>query len=138
MAHALWREFVPRVSQTDFSFPSLSVVAVHGLNPRNKSLQDHAWDTWRKPSGQQGHLWLRDYLPSDIPNARIFLYEYDSSVLGSNKESFADAGNSLLEWLRIARLQVRRPSRSGVKALLLKLTSIERTPSDRSYLYAIV
>ncbi|KAH6702130.1 hypothetical protein BKA61DRAFT_495074, partial [Leptodontidium sp. MPI-SDFR-AT-0119] len=50
-------------------------------------------------------LWLRDYLPNDLPDARIFLYEYDSAVLGSNKESFVDGGSTLLEWLRIARHQ---------------------------------
>lgn len=94
-------------SHTDLSGSAPSIVAVHGLNPRNKKLQDHAWDTWRKPAGLQGRLWLRDYLPNDLPDARIFLYEYDSAVLGSNKESFVDAGSTLLEWLRIARHQVR-------------------------------
>ncbi|KAK2616030.1 hypothetical protein N8I77_002749 [Diaporthe amygdali] len=53
---------------------------VHGLNPRGKSVKNHAWDTWRKPDGASGKLWMRDDLPMSLPDARILLYEYDSRV----------------------------------------------------------
>jgi len=55
-----------------------SIIAVHGLNPPSKNDHDHAWDTWRKPSGPQGRLWLRNGLPQQLPESRIFLYEYNS------------------------------------------------------------
>ncbi|KAK1835683.1 hypothetical protein QBC39DRAFT_340870 [Podospora conica] len=50
----------------------IDIVAVHGLNPRNK--KDHAFRTWTK----NGRNWLKDNLPGDLPGARIFVYEYNS------------------------------------------------------------
>lgn len=44
-----------------------SIVAVHGLNPHSKPDEQHAWDTWRKPAGPAGRLWLRDDLPKVAP-----------------------------------------------------------------------
>ena len=83
-----------------------SIVAVHGLNPWNR--KEHALDTWRKPSGPEGSLWLRDALPNVVPNARVFLYEYESSpAFGSTRERFVHQANDLLENLRIERRKVR-------------------------------
>lgn len=55
-----------------------SVVAVHGLgaNP------NYAW-TWRgeeKPDGapRETANWLTEFLPEELPNARIMTYGYDS------------------------------------------------------------
>ena len=88
-------------------FNPLSIVAVHGLNPFNNP--DHAFDTWRKPKGNDGKLWLRDYLPKDVPNARIFLYKYNSNpVFGATKERFVHQANDLLEGIHIERIEVRR------------------------------
>ena len=84
-----------------------SIVAVHGLNPWNR--QDHALDTWRKPKGPAGTLWLQDTLPEVLPNARVFLYEYESSpAFGSTKERFVYQANDLLENIRIERRKVGR------------------------------
>jgi hypothetical protein len=81
-----------------------SIIAVHGLNPRSKNDRDHAWDTWRKPSGSQGRLWLRDDLPQHVPETRIFLYEYNSTaVYGKDKDTFIGKANELLEAIRIER-----------------------------------
>lgn len=81
-----------------------SIVAVHGLNPRSKSMADHAWDTWRKPSGKKGRLWLRDDLPKALPESRIFLYEYDSTaVYGNDRSTFIDKANTLLEAITLKR-----------------------------------
>jgi triacylglycerol esterase/lipase EstA (alpha/beta hydrolase family) len=81
-----------------------SIIAVHGLNPRSKNDCDHAWDTWRKPSGSQGRLWLRDDLPQHVPETRIFLYEYNSTaVYGKDRDTFIGKANELLEAIRIER-----------------------------------
>jgi triacylglycerol esterase/lipase EstA (alpha/beta hydrolase family) len=81
-----------------------SIVAVHGLNPRSKNDRDHAWDTWRKPSGFRGRLWLRDDLPQHVPETRIFLYEYNSTaVYGKDRDTFIGKANELLEAIRIER-----------------------------------
>jgi triacylglycerol esterase/lipase EstA (alpha/beta hydrolase family) len=81
-----------------------SIVAIHGLNPRSKNDRDHAWDTWRKPSGFQGRLWLRDDLPQHVPETRIFLYEYNSTaVYGKDRDTFIGKANELLEAIRIER-----------------------------------
>lgn len=53
-----------------------SIVAVHGLNPRGST--DHAFSTW---TAANGSLWLKDLLPTEIPNARILVYSYNSSAV---------------------------------------------------------
>jgi len=74
------------------------------LNPRSKNDIDHAWDTWRRPSGLQGRLWLRDDLPQHVPETRIFLYEYNSTaVYGKDRDTFIGKANELLEAIRIER-----------------------------------
>ena len=96
-----------------------SIVAVHGLNPWNR--RDHALDTWRKPKGPSGTLWLQDNLPYAIPNARIFLYEYESSpAFGSTKERFVHQANDLLENIRIERRKVRH--RTGDNKRIIDVT----------------
>jgi triacylglycerol esterase/lipase EstA (alpha/beta hydrolase family) len=52
----------------------ISIVAVHGLNPTNKEF--HAEHTWT--AGDK--LWLRDFLPSKLPQAHVLLFGYNSSV----------------------------------------------------------
>jgi triacylglycerol esterase/lipase EstA (alpha/beta hydrolase family) len=81
-----------------------SIIAIHGLNPRSKNDRDHAWDTWRTPPGSQGRLWLRDDLPQYVSEARIFLYEYNSTaVFGNDRDTFIGKANELLEAIRIER-----------------------------------
>ncbi|KAK2850704.1 hypothetical protein FQN49_005404 [Arthroderma sp. PD_2] len=82
----------------------VDIIAVHGLNPYSKGIEAHAWDTWSKPGGKKGHVWLRDDLPQLLPEARIFLYEYDSTaVYGENRDSFIDKANSLLDAMMMKR-----------------------------------
>ena len=51
--------------------PYSSIVAVHGLC-------GDPYDTWTDvPSNK---LWLKDFLPSQVPNIRIMSFGYDSSV----------------------------------------------------------
>lgn len=51
-------------------------MAVHGLNPTNK--ENHAEETWTAPNGK---MWLRDFLPRDIPKARILLFSYNANIV---------------------------------------------------------
>jgi hypothetical protein len=47
-----------------------SVIAVTGL-------AGHAYGSW---AHADEHMWLRDYLPKDAPNARILTYGYPSML----------------------------------------------------------
>jgi len=49
-----------------------SVIAVTGL-------AGHAFGSW---AHSDQHMWLRDYLPRDAPNARILTYGYYSKLQG--------------------------------------------------------
>lgn len=52
--------------------PVVDIVAVHGLN-------GHRDKTWIAANGKH---WLRDLLPNDIINARIFCWGYDANTHG--------------------------------------------------------
>lgn len=52
--------------------PVVDIVAVHGLN-------GHRDKTWTAANGVH---WLRDLLPNDIQNARIFCWGYDANTHG--------------------------------------------------------
>ncbi|KAH7317217.1 hypothetical protein BKA65DRAFT_111198 [Rhexocercosporidium sp. MPI-PUGE-AT-0058] len=94
----------PNAESTASNAARVDIIAIHGLNPRSKNDRDHAWDTWRIPSGPQGHLWLRDDLPQYVPETRIFLYEYNSTaVYGKDRDTFIGKANELLEAIRIER-----------------------------------
>ena len=85
---------------------------MHGLNPLSRQTnEDHAWNTWRKPSTAAGNVWLKDSLPDATPNARIFLYVYNSNLIFSaSKERFIHQANDLLETLYLRRISnPRRP-----------------------------
>jgi len=87
-----------------FLLTGISIIAVHGLNPRSKKDDHHAWDTWRTPPGPDGRLWLRDDLPPHVPGARIFLYEYNSTAAyGKDQNSFVGKADELLEDVHVAR-----------------------------------
>ena len=82
---------------------SCSIVAVHGLNPSGS--ETHAVDTWEDKKSR--NLWLRDRIPQQQPNARIFLYDYNSSpVFGNSQGRFSDEANLFLEHLRLKRRKV--------------------------------
>jgi hypothetical protein len=51
---------------------SASIVAVQGLGA------DPYW-TWVSKDNNQETIWLRDFLPLDIPNARITSWGYNSN-----------------------------------------------------------
>jgi hypothetical protein len=70
---------------------------------------EHAFNTWRKPLDDSGCLWLRDCFPKVQPNARIFLYEYNSSpVFGASKDNLVKEANQLLDEIYGERWQMVR------------------------------
>jgi hypothetical protein len=73
---------------------SIDVIAVHGL-------QGDAYKTWEH---ENGSLWLRDFLPTDVPFARIMTFGYDSTVAFS--KSVAKLEDKALDLLN--RLSVER------------------------------
>jgi alpha-beta hydrolase superfamily lysophospholipase len=63
--------------------PEVDIIAIHGIN-------GHYLRTWTEGSSN----WLRDFLPEDLPTARIMSLGYDSRVAFSssvgNIDKFAD------------------------------------------------
>lgn len=57
-----------------------SVVAIHGLG-------GDAYRTW---THENKKLWLQDFLPSQVPEARILSYGYDSTVAFSKSSAGID------------------------------------------------
>ena len=58
--------------------------------------------TWTHDSTRK--LWLRDFLPHTIPNARIMTFGYDSRVVGSRSViGMMENANSLLTQLSLLR-----------------------------------
>ena len=100
-------EYVLSVVETDRvhrnQANATSVVAVHSFNSEHKAAEQHALDTWQKPVGDNGRFWLRDDLPGAIPQARIFLYEYDSIQAFEKHDHFISTSNGLLELIRSDR-----------------------------------
>ena len=69
----------------------ISIVAIHGLG-------GDAHETW---TASNRKLWLRDFLPEQISNARIMTFGYDSSWLFSkNVMGITDFANDLLSRLK--------------------------------------
>ena len=68
-----------------------SIVAVHGLC-------GDPYDTWT--DGASKKLWLRDFLPFQVPNTRIMSFGYDSLVAFSKSEiEISDVAADLLNRL---------------------------------------
>ncbi|KAI0861805.1 hypothetical protein F4860DRAFT_159420 [Xylaria cubensis] len=82
---------------------TVDIVAVHGLNGT-------ARDTWTDKAS--GMLWLEDFLPDAIPQARIMTFGYDSLLLSCATGQIEDFARDLLNrlWaLRNSRETINRP-----------------------------
>ncbi|CCA68763.1 hypothetical protein PIIN_02625 [Serendipita indica DSM 11827] len=90
----------------ELACPDDAIVAIHGLD-------GHRERSWTHEKDESQILWLRDLLPSDVPNARILVYGYDANTHDStcvstqtiyrHSESFAKA------LVRIRHAAPRRP-----------------------------
>jgi len=68
--------------------PYFSIVAVHGLG-------DDAINTWTHPKSKA--FWLQDFLPKQIPDARIMTFGYNAAVaFGQSTAEVIDHAKSLL------------------------------------------
>ncbi|KAG7110792.1 hypothetical protein HYQ45_017512 [Verticillium longisporum] len=68
-----------------------SVIAVPGLG-------SHALGSWKTPDSDQ--VWLRDFLPQDLPKIRVLIYGYDTTLQDSaSKQCLSGLGRTLLEEL---------------------------------------
>ncbi|KAL7935649.1 hypothetical protein V8C35DRAFT_333543 [Trichoderma chlorosporum] len=86
-----------------------------GLTPLADPLQDtvadiiavtglagHAFGSWK--SKNKSDMWLRDFLPESVPNARIMTYGYDTKLPGSQSEvSILELSRKLLESIKTTR-----------------------------------
>jgi hypothetical protein len=66
----------------------LSIVAVHGLD-------GDLIDTWTHPKSKA--FWLKDFLPKQIPDARIMTFGYNANAaFGQSTAEVVDHAKSLL------------------------------------------
>jgi hypothetical protein len=80
----------------------LDIVAIHGIN-------GHAHKTFLHKGGA---LWLRDFLPEQIPGARVFSFGYDAQVaFTTSKANLDDFARSLLTQLKMLRSRKEQQSR---------------------------
>ena len=77
-------------------------MAVHGLG-------GDAYSTWE----DEGKIWLRDFVPSHIPRARVMSFGYDSRVaftksVAGVEDLAADLLNRIKDRRRTAQVQYTR------------------------------
>lgn len=77
-------------------------------------------------------MWLRDFLPQDVPNSRILLYGYPSTVTGGRStEKIEDIAKTFLNRLTLHR----KGTAVGITCALLygfdKYRIADRTDSDQ-------
>lgn len=73
----------------------LSIIAITGL-------AGHALGSWKAPGSYA--VWLRDFLPKDIPDCRILTYGYYAAVQsGDSKNTIQDYGKQFLEAVHTVR-----------------------------------
>jgi hypothetical protein len=65
------------------------IVAIHGITGDYET-------TWQWDPEHGGALWLRDFLPKDLPGTRVFSFGYDAKVaFTSSKATLRDFARSL-------------------------------------------
>ena len=75
----------------------IDIVAVHGL-------MGDPYTTWAKGRDPNGKPWISDFLPSQLPRARVFSYGYDSQfVRSSSVAGIPEFAMNLLAWLKLRR-----------------------------------
>ena len=75
-------------------------------------LAGHAFGSW----AASPHMWLRDFLPEDLPRARILLYGYNSNLAGSqSKNILTDLSSNFV----VKFHTMRSLSRSELRPIIL-------------------
>lgn len=74
----------------------VDIIAITGL-------AGHAFGSW---STANQRMWLRDFLPRDLPQARVLLYGYDSHIVNSQSRSIlADFSSNFIAKFNAMRSQ---------------------------------
>ena len=85
-----------------------SIIAVTGLAA-------HAYGSW---AHSVQNMWLRDYLPRDVPNARVLIYGYPSQLQGNISRSIiSDYSNSFTH--RLLTMRASAKVSTGASAVIL-------------------
>ena len=75
----------------------IDIVAIHGL-------MGNPYTTWTKGKDPNGTPWISQFLPSQVPHARIFSYGYDSNIVRSSSVAgIPEFAMNLLAWLKLKR-----------------------------------
>ncbi|KAK1252195.1 hypothetical protein MKX08_003382 [Trichoderma sp. CBMAI-0020] len=89
------RDFLGITPLSDGDNAHADIIAVTGL-------AGHAFGSWK--SKNMPHMWLRDFLPQSVVNARILTYGYDTKIYGSqSEESILELAKALLESIKTTR-----------------------------------
>ncbi|KAK2690708.1 hypothetical protein QWA68_010615 [Fusarium oxysporum] len=98
----LWPD--PDLESASHIQTEVDLVAIHGLG-------GHAYKTWRE--GEK--LWLRDFLPHDVPTARVLTFGYNAGVaFTQSKSNIRDFATSLLEGIRTFRRRNKEADRKMI------------------------
>jgi hypothetical protein len=90
-------------SKADFR----SIVAVHGLG-------GHREKSWTYKNGEERVLWLKDFLPIYVPNARIMTFGYSLEGDGILAAKIADKAAELLGQVSSERIRDNVSARCGI------------------------
>ena len=98
----LFESFTPE----DIEGTEIDIVAIHGL-------MGNPYTTWTKGKDPHGTPWISDFLPAQLPHARVLSYGYDSSfVRSSSVAGIPEFAMNMLAWLKLKRgtdSEKRRP-----------------------------
>ncbi|KAF8847923.1 hypothetical protein BDZ45DRAFT_636374 [Acephala macrosclerotiorum] len=79
---------------------TLDLITVHGMNIWDNP--NHPNDTWTHPDSKKN--WITDFLPQDLPGARILGFQYNANVaFSTSSASIEDHASNLLNQLWLAR-----------------------------------
>ncbi|KAJ5051219.1 hypothetical protein NUH16_003415 [Penicillium rubens] len=65
-------------------------------------LDGHAYGSWQG-RGNLGRMWLRDFLPKDLPQCRTMIYGYNSKLSSHGVDTILDYGRELMNEIKKIR-----------------------------------
>ena len=97
------KDFIGFTPLNDPEDANVDIVAITGLG-------GHALGSFRSKDGM--YVWLRDFAPEDIPQARFITYGYDTSVTTSDSnQGIRELAHTLLDGLANFRLRTQTQER---------------------------